>query len=298
MYTTHPYHTATKKLQVGILGSGNIGTDLLLKIQRSPFLECCLFVGKNLASPGMIKASELGISISDQSISAFTEATGCELVFDATTAAYHPMHANVLKHLGIKVIDMTPSQIGSLCIPALNQQEALSAANINMITCGGQAAIPIAHVLKKEVPEIEYIEVVSVISSKSAGPGTRANIDAYIHNTEIGLKKFTGCSHVKAILNLNPATPCVDMQTTIFAKVDQCNIHRLRPAIQAMIQKIKSYVPGYHLVFDPIFENGKIMVMIKVKGQGDYLPSYAGNLDIINCAAIAMAEEYSKIKCQ
>lgn len=285
-----------KKLKIGILGSGNIGTDLLLKVLRSPFLECALFVGKNLSSPGMQKAADLGILVSNQSIHAFTKSPVCDLVFDATTASCHKEHAAIFKTLGLKVIDMTPSQVGDLCIPALNGDETLSSPNINMITCGGQAAIPIAYVLKKEVPDIEYLEVVSVISSKSAGPGTRSNIDDYIYNTEKGLKEFTGCDQVKAILNLNPATPCVDMQTTIFAKVSRCDIAQLQEPIKRMVQKIKSYVPGYHMVFDPIFENGKIMVMIKVRGQGDYLPSYAGNLDIINCAAIAMAEEYSKMK--
>lgn len=286
-----------KKLNIGILGSGNIGTDLLIKVLRSEHLNCTLFVGRNLNSPGMKKAADLGVKISDKSIEVFIENPGlCDLVFDATSAAHHIKHAEVLKKLGIRVIDMTPSQIGRICVPAINGDDCMDEMNINMITCGGQASIPIAYVLKKEIPAIDYIEIVSIISSRSAGPGTRANLDEYIYNTENGAKSLTGCDHIKAILNLNPANPCIDMQTTIYAKVDQCDVSKLEQPLAKMVKKIQSYVPGYDIAVAPVHENGRVMVMVRVQGAGDYLPKYAGNLDIINCAAIAMAEKYALVK--
>jgi len=285
----------SKKLKVGILGSGNIGTDLLIKILRSDILECTIFVGRNLSSSGMRKASNLGIRVSDQSINAFKNNPKiCDLVFDATSAASHKKHAAVFKELGMKVIDMTPSQIGQMCIPVINIKECLKYDNVNMVTCGGQASIPIATVLKKEVPEIEYIEVISTIASRSAGLGTRANIDEYIYTTQRCLKEMSGCDNVKIILNLNPAVPCIDMQTTIYAQVKDCDIEKLKKSVDNVVKQMQQYIPGYQMVIAPIFENNRIMVMIRVKGLGDYLPSYAGNLDIINCAAIELAEKIAK----
>lgn len=284
-----------KKLRIGILGTGNIGTDLLIKVLRSDLLECVAFVGRNLNSTGMRKALELGVPISDKSINAFSDGLfDVDLVFDATSAAQHQKHAPIFKQLGILAIDMTPSQVGDLCVPAINLADCSNSKNLNMITCGGQSSLPIAHTLKQVVPDISYIEVVSAISSSSAGPGTRANLDEYINNTEAALLHFTGCESAKVILNLNPAMPNIDMQTTIFAKVDDCNIDKVKLAIDECVSNIQQYVPGYRLVVGPVFESGRIMVMVRVSGLGDYLPSYAGNLDIINCAAIAMAEEYTK----
>jgi acetaldehyde dehydrogenase len=285
----------SNKLKVGILGSGNIGTDLLIKILRSDHLECTMFVGRNLSSAGMKKASSLGVRISDQSIEAFKQNPEMfDIVFDATSAEYHKIHAPIFKELGILAIDMTPSQIGDICVPAINIDDVLKSLNVNMITCGGQASIPIAYILKKTEPSIDYIEAVSSIASRSAGPGTRANIDEYIFNTEKGLRDISGCENVKAILNLNPAIPCIDMQTTIFARTDSCNIEELKSAVELMAQKIRKYVPGYKVVVPPVYEKGRIMVMIRAQGLGDYLPKYAGNLDIINCAAISVAEEVAK----
>lgn len=287
----------SKKVKVAILGSGNIGTDLLIKILRSEYLECSIFVGRNLSSPGMKKAADLGVRISDKSIEAFkSEPDICDIVFDATSASFHKVHAPVFKELGMLAIDMTPSQVGDICVPAINKNDCLKSGNLNMITCGGQASIPLAYVLKKYIPAIESIEAVSAIASRSAGPGTRANLDEYIANTEKGLRFFSGCDQVKAIINLNPANPCIDMQTSVFAKVDDCDVSVLEKPLKEMELEIQKYVPGYKIVVAPVFENGRIMVMVRVKGLGDYLPSYAGNLDIINCAAIAMAEEFAKTK--
>lgn len=286
-----------KKLKVAILGSGNIGTDLLVKIQRSEFLECSMFIGRNLSSAGMTKAIDMGVRVSDKSINAIIdEPDSCDIVFDCTSAKDAVAHWKVLERLGKFVIDLTPAKIGILCIPAVNLHEAVKHQNVNMVTCGGQASIPIAHVLGKTQKNIEYIEVVSSIASRSAGPATRLNLDEYVDTTELGVRKFSGVEKTKAILNLNPAQPCIDMQTTIFAKVKEANMDELKKELDIMVAKIKAYVPGYHILVNPIYENGRIVVMVKALGLGDYLPKYAGNLDIINCAAIAVAEEYSKQK--
>jgi acetaldehyde dehydrogenase (acetylating) len=283
------------KLKVAILGSGNIGTDLLIKIQRSEYLECVLFIGRNLSSPGMAKAISLGVKVSDQSINAIVKDPDCcDLVFDATSAKDAQHHWAILKNLGKIVVDMTPAKVGGLCIPAVNLNDAIAQQNVNMVTCGGQASIPIAYLIGQTHPEVEYIEVVSSIASRSAGPATRLNLDEYIETTEEGVRLFSGAKRAKAILNLNPANPCIDMQTTIFAKVANPNIEALTRAVEAMVKNINSYVPGYQLLVSPIYENGRIVVMVKAQGLGDYLPKYAGNLDIINCAAIAVAEEYAK----
>jgi acetaldehyde dehydrogenase (acetylating) len=286
-----------KKLKVAILGSGNIGTDLLVKIQRSEYLECSMFIGRNLSSAGMTKAIDMGVRVSDKSINAIIEEPdNCDIVFDCTSAKDAVAHWKVLEKLGKFVIDLTPAKIGILCIPAVNLQEAIKHQNVNMVTCGGQASIPIAYVLGKTQKNIEYIEVVSSIASRSAGPATRLNLDEYVDTTELGVRTFSGVEKTKAILNLNPAQPCIDMQTTIFAKVKDANMDALKKKLDIMVAQIKAYVPGYHILVNPIYENGRIVVMVKALGLGDYLPKYAGNLDIINCAAIAVAEEYSKQK--
>ena len=284
-----------RKSKVAILGTGNIGTDLLIKTLRSPFLECTLFAGRNLSSPGMVKANSLGVRISDLGIEAIIRDSGCcDLVFDATSARDHEYHWSILNKMGKIVIDMTPSLVGEMCIPALNLKNCVEYRNVNMVTCGGQASIPMAYLIGQTHSEVEYIEVVSSIASRSAGPATRLNIDEYIGTTEKGLKAFSNAQHAKAILILNPAQPCIDMQTTVFAKVKHPNLEHLQDLVGNMVNQIKTYVPGYQLIVPPLVENNRIVIMVKVQGRGDYLPRYAGNLDIINCAALATAEEYVK----
>lgn len=284
-----------KKIRVAILGSGNIGTDLLIKSMRSSFLECVAFIGRGYSSAGMIKAQSLGIVCSDKSIGYVQEnAEKIDLVFDATSAKDHFIHAPIIKNLGLRAIDLTPARVGKMCVPAVNMESSINEWNLNMVTCGGQASIPIAYAIGQTQKEVEYIEVISSIASKSAGPATRLNLDEYIATTEKGIKEFSGAKNAKAILNLNPALPCIDMQTTIFAKVLNADIPALKKVLDPIIEKINKYVPGYKLLVGPIIEHDRIVVMVKVRGLGDYLPEYAGNLDIINCAAIAMAEEYAK----
>ena len=283
------------KLKVAILGTGNIGTDLLIKIMKSDYLECSVFVGRNLLSKGMSKAINLGVRVSDQSIDFLKSNPDLyDLVFDATTASEHIKHAKIFKDLNKIAIDLTPAKVGILCVPAVNLSEALKENNINTITCGGQASLPLAYTLGQIYPNIEYIEVVSAISSKSAGPGTRANLDEYVETTETGLKYFSKCKRSKVMLILNPANPCIDMQTTIQATIKDPDLDLISVEINKMIANIQKYVPGYRLVVPPTYEGGRLIITVKVKGLGDYLPSYAGNLDIINCAAIAIAEEFSK----
>ena len=245
----------------------------------------------------MAKAIALGVKVSDESIQAILkDPEKVDLVFDATSAKDAVYHWSLLEKLGKIVVDMTPAKLGGFCIPAVNLDEAVKQQNVNMITCGGQASIPIAYIIGKTQKNIKYIEVVSSIASRSAGPATRLNLDEYVHTTEMGLSFFSGVKKTKAILNLNPANPCIDMQTTIFAQVDNPDIKTLEKNLEIMINSIKTYVPGFNLIVPPTYENGRIIIMVKAQGLGDYLPKYAGNLDIINCAAIAVAEQYSKIR--
>ncbi len=280
-----------KRLPIAILGTGNIGTDLLMKVLRSPLLECKLFAGRNTSSPGMAKASEIGVAVSPSGLRSILEcAYPIALVFDATSAEDHCKHAPVLADRGITAVDLTPAKIGRMCIPAVNLAECLSLPNVNMITCGGQASIPLAHAIANSNSDVEYIETVSSIASRSAGPATRINLDEYLLTTEYGLTAFTGCERTKAILNLNPAQPCVHMQTTVMAKIGRPDLARTRKCVSDVVNKIRTYVPGYQMLLEPTIEGGRMICMVRVDGLGDYLPKYAGNLDIINCAAIAYAE--------
>lgn len=286
-----------QRVRVAILGTGNIGTDLLVKAMRSEILECTLFVGRNLRSEGMQKASQLGAPISDRGIDAIVQqAEDIDIIFDATSAVAHQEHWPVLQRLGKTVIDMTPAKVGEFCVPAINTETIIGGGvqNINMITCGGQASVPIAKAIGAIHDDIEYIEVASSIASRSAGPATRGNLDEYIETTEQALISFSGARQAKAILILNPARPPIDMQTTIYAKIDNPDLPAIRASVEAMVRRIVQYVPGYQLIVPPTVEGNKIMTTVKVRGNGDYLPRYAGNLDIINCAAISIAERIAR----
>lgn len=289
--------TSFKKLKIAIIGTGNIGTDLMVKVMRSKHLICTLFAGRNFNSAGMKRANALGVTISDRGIEAIVNDPAiCDVVFDCTSAHAHTEHWAILDRLGKTVIDMTPAKLGELCVPAINASECLAtgARNINMITCGGQSSIPIAYAIAQVQPDIDYVEVASSIASRSAGPATRHNLDEYIETTQEALQTFSGAKHAKAILILNPANPPIDMQTTIYAKIANPDMPAIQASVAAMVEKLKQYVPGYQLIVAPTLEGGKVITTIKVLGAGDYLPQYAGNLDIINCAAIAMAERIAQ----
>jgi acetaldehyde dehydrogenase (acetylating) len=284
-----------KKISVAILGTGNIGSDLLMKVQRSELLTCCLFAGKNPASSGITRAREMGIPVSCDSIQAIIATSGkCEIVFDATSAEQHTIHAPILKRLKKFTIDMTPSKIGTLCVPVVNLREGISSWNVSMISCGGQANIPIIKAVMDLYPEISYIEVVSSISSKSAGIGTRNNIDEYTQTTSDAIVALTGVSKAKTIIILNPADPPILMHNTIYIPMKKPDLNRIIVSILRVIDKMKQYVPGFSLVLKPFYDHGRVTIMTQVVGLGDFLPVFAGNLDIINCAAIAVAEAYAK----
>lgn len=280
------------KIKVAILGTGNIGTDLLIKALKTDFIEVVAFVGRRLDSDGMLTASKYNVVLSDQGIQYFlNNPKCCDVVYDCTSASDAIEHAKVFKEQGIKVIDLTPAKVGDMCVPDINSEIILTDDNVNMITCGGQASMPMLNLLAKECTGLEYIEVVSQIASKSAGMATRINVDNYIYTTQKAIAKFTGCTNHKVILNLNPAEPCVDMQTTIFIKTKKINTENLTEKVLEKIEEIKQYIPYYELVLPPTLnENGVVVLSIKVRGTGDYLPAYAGNLDIINCAAIKITE--------
>ncbi len=287
--------TAHGRLRVGIIGTGNIGTDLMLKVRRSPLLDCTLFAGRNLDSPGMRKASALGVPVSDGRIEAIAEHSGrFDLIFDATSAQDATRHWAILSELGLPVIDLTPAKLGKLCIPALNLAECIGEPNLCMVTCGGQAAVPLAHCIVATQPGIEYIEIVSTSASRSVGPATRVNVDEYLGTTEAAVGRFCHVGRAKSILVVNPSNPPIMMQNTVFAKADEVDLPALRTAVDAMVARIQAYVPGYRLVVPPVHENGRIAVTVQVAGAGDHLPEYAGNLDIITCAAVAAAEETAR----
>ena len=285
------------KIKVGIIGTGNIGTDLLFKVKRSECLECGIFTGRNPDSEGIRKAQELGVNTSTDSIKAIqNNPKCCDIVFDATSASVHQQNAPILKKLNKYTIDLTPSKIGKMCVPAINMKECLGVDNINLITCGGQAAIPIINAIMKVHPDTEYVELVSSIASRSAGWGTRLNIDEFTQTTRDAIEEFTKVKKAKVIIVLNPAEPPVLMHNTIYAKIKKPNLKELKNKIIAMAKLIQSYVPGYRITLGPVIENGRVTTMIEVVGRGDYLPKYSGNLDIITCAAVNMAEAYAKDK--
>ena len=285
------------KTRAGIIGTGNIGMDLLLKVIRSEFLECSIFTGRDSESKGIQKAKEMGIRTSADSIQAIlNEPDICEIVFDTTSAKAHLAHAPILKKLGKFVIDLTPSRFGEMCVPAINLKDSVKAENVNMVTCGGQAMVPIAKALMEIHPEIKYIEVVGTISSKSAGPGTRANIDEYTQTTKDAVKHYSGVPKAKALIILNPAEPPIRMHNTIYAEINNPKLDEIREKVAKVAEEIRKYVPGYKITLEPTYENGRLTTMIEVEGRGDYLPKYSGNLDIITSAAIQVAEEYAKKK--
>lgn len=280
------------KLNVGVLGTGNIGTDLLVKLSRLNFINHLVFVGRRSNSKGIeFVKNKFDIVVSTDGIEYFKN-NKFDVVFDCTNANDAVEHSQIFEKLGTYVIDLTPAKIGNFFIPVINSEEISITNNVNLVTCGGQASIPII-ALVSSLLNVEYVEVVSQISSKSAGLSTRFNIDNYIETTENAIVKFSGVKNCKAILNVNPAEPCVDMQTTIFfqTKDSLSDLSSTNSEINNLSKKLNEYIPKYQINM-PLskIKDGIAAVNIKVEGSGDYLPSYAGNLDIINCAAIKALE--------
>ncbi|TBL81217.1 acetaldehyde dehydrogenase (acetylating) [Paenibacillus thalictri] len=285
------------KMKVAILGSGNIGTDLMIKLARSSELELTSMIGIDPHSDGLRRARDLGCVTFDGGLKAFLEQARdqADLIFDATSAKAHIRHAKMLKEAGKIAIDLTPAAVGPFVIPAVNLGEHLNAKNINLITCGGQATIPIVHAIHKAAP-VEYAEIVATISSKSAGPGTRANIDEFTETTSHGIELIGGAKKGKAIIILNPAEPPIIMRDTVHAIVREgtMNESEVVRSIMETVRYIQSYVPGYRLRNEPLIDGNRITVFLEVEGAGDYLPKYSGNLDIMTAAAVKVAEELAK----
>ncbi len=279
-------------LRVAIIGTGNIGCDLLLKVMASPHLRCDSFAGRRTSSPGIELADSRGIPTTTGGIDAVAElADRIDVVFDATSAKDAVHNWNILEGLGIPVIDLTPSHLGKFCVPALNLEECLTEQNVSMVTCGGQAAVPIARCFSDASDGLGYLEIATASSSASVGPATRANIDEYAFTTQQATHEFCRVDTAKTILIINPADPGIVMRNTI-AVPDSENVdmEALRVSVDSMEKRINSYVPGYRVVVPPVATGDRIMVTIEVEGLGDWLPRYAGNLDVITCAAVAVAE--------
>jgi len=303
-----------KKQKVAIIGSGNIGTDLLIKILRtSDVLEVAVLVGIDPASDGLARAKRMGIATSHEGIDGLAKMEvfkEIRYVFDATSAKAHHYNFNVLKNYPkIKVIDLTPAAIGPYIVPPVNLSTSLEEQNVNMVTCGGQATIPIVAAVSK-VTKVHYGEIVASIASKSAGPGTRANIDEFTETTSQAIEAVGGATRGKAIIVLNPAEPPMIMRDTVFTLSEQADRGAIEKSIQEMVKEVQSYVPGYSLhqevqfedipESNPMYIEGighchglKTIVLLQVKGAGHYLPEYAGNLDIMTSAALATAEKFA-----
>lgn len=278
------------KLKVGIIGSGNIGTDLMFKIERSPVLEMSVMVGIDPASDGLKRAQKRGYEIISTGIDGLMERLDLvDIVYDATSAYAHKKNSDLLTAAGKKVIDLTPAAIGPFTVPPVNLSHHINELNVNMVTCGGQATIPVIHAISRIVP-VDYAEIVATIASLSAGPGTRANIDEFTSTTSRAIEVVGGAKKGKAIIILNPAEPAVIMRDTVHVLVEQ----EIRQSIKAMVEDVQQYVPGYSLKGEPIFEGKKVSVFLEVNGAADYLPAYAGNLDIMTAAAVQVGNEFAR----
>jgi acetaldehyde dehydrogenase len=284
------------KVKAAILGTGNIGSDLLLKIiAKSDELEVGMFAGIDADSEGIKRAKVMGVPVSAEGISAILEDPSIQIVFDATSAKAHLQHAPLLKQAGKAVVDMTPAAVGPYYVPAVGMKlETFHAANINMVTCGGQGAIPMVYAVSS-VCKVVYAETVSTISSASAGPGTRANIDEFTVTTAKAVRDIGGSERSKSIIILNPATPPIMAQNTIYAELEsEPDQDAILKSVYEMVSQVQRYVPGYRLKYEPIFDEKRVTIIVEVEGAGDYLPKYAGNLDIMTSSAMAAGEDIAK----
>ncbi|MDP9512808.1 acetaldehyde dehydrogenase (acetylating) [Pseudomonas protegens] len=305
-----------RTLKAAIIGSGNIGTDLMLKILRQArHLQLSAMVGIDPASDGLERARRLGVATTHEGVEGLLrmpEFAAIDIVFDATSAAAHQHHEAVLRQAkpGIRLIDLTPAAIGPYCIPVVNLEQHLNSLNLNMVTCGGQATIPMVAAVSR-VAQVHYAEIVASIASKSAGPGTRANIDEFTETTRHAIETLGGATRGKAIIVMNPAEPPLIMRDTVLMLSAAADQREIAASIGEMAAAVQAYVPGYRLKqqvqFEPIpasapllipglgrFSGLKTSVFLEVEGAAHYLPAYAGNLDIMTCAALATAERMAQ----
>ncbi len=279
---------AARRTKVAVIGPGNIGTDLMYKILRSQALQMEMMAGVE-ESEGVRRARALGVRTTIGDLRPVLDDPDIRIVFDATSARAHLRHARMLEAAGKIAIDLTPAAVGPYVVPTVNLGDLSEARNLNMVTCGGQASVPIVFAIHR-VAGARYAEMVSAIASKSAGPGTRQNIDEFTQTTARALEVLGGARKGKAIIVLNPAEPPLIMTNTIFVEVERPDEAAIRASVERMVAEVRGLVPGYRLRVPPLVEGNKVTTIIEVEGAGDFLPRYSGNLDIITAAAVGVAE--------
>lgn len=288
-----------KKIKCALIGSGNIGTDLIYKIQRSELLEAVWMVGIDPESEGLKRARDLGLKTTAEGVDGllpYVKEDDIQIAFDATSAYVHAENSRKLNELGVMMIDLTPAAIGPLCVPPVNLKEHTEKVemNVNMISCAGQATIPIVSAVSS-VQDVEYAEIIASLSSKSVGPGTRANLDEFTYTTSNAIEVVGGAKKGKALAIINPAEPPMIMRNTIYCLTEgKPDEEKITASILNMIEQVQKYVPGYKLINGPVFDDNKVGVFMEVAGLGDYLPRYAGNLDIMTASATRTAEMFAQ----
>lgn len=289
----------SKKIKAAIIGPGNIGTDLLMKAMRSEVVEPVWMVGVDPDSPGLARAKELGLKTTADGVDGMVptmKEDGVQICFDATSAYVHAENSRKVNEQGAVMIDLTPAAIGPFCVPPVNLAEAVAqkAMNVNLVTCGGQATIPLVAAVSR-VQKVSYGEIVATVSSKSAGPGTRKNIDEFTRTTARGIETVGGADSGKAIIVINPAEPPLIMRDTVHClTVDEPDQDAITQSVRDMIAEVQKYVPGYTLKNGPVFDGKRVSIYMEVEGLGDFLPRYAGNLDIMTAAGLRTAEMYAE----
>ena len=288
-----------QKIRCALIGPGNIGTDLLYKLQRSPLLEPVWMVGVDPSSEGLKRARDMGLKTTDQGIDGLLphiSSDRIQIAFDATSAYVHAENSRKLNALGVLMIDLTPAAIGPFCVPPVNLKQHVGKGemNVNMVTCGGQATIPMIAAIS-QVQSVSYGEIVAAISSKSAGPGTRKNIDEFTRTTSSAIERVGGAKRGKAIIIINPAEPPLMMRDTVHCLTeDEPDQVKITASVHAMIHEVQKYVPGYRMVNGPVFDGKRVSIYLEVEGLGDFLPKYSGNLDIMTAAAARTAEMFAE----
>lgn len=284
-----------KKIKAAIIGSGNIGTDLLYKAMRSEIIEPVWMVGIDHASEGLARAKQLGLKTTADGVAGLLphiKEDDVRIAWDATSAYVHAENNKAVAEYGVKMVDLTPAAIGPFCVPPVNLSEMLSRdeQNVNMVTCGGQATIPMVYAVSRVQP-VRYGEIVATVSSSSAGPGTRKNIDEFTRTTSRGVELVGGAKEGKAIIIINPADPPIIMRDTVHCLVEgEPDQEAIRQSVLEMVREVQTYVPGYTLKNGPVFDGERVSIYLEVEGLGDFLPKYAGNLDIMTAAGLKTAE--------